>query len=143
MINSSSWGLRLSEWLNEKNSMQTVAHRIIAGFLAIGGTALGALMVITFLLPKAGLILNLVYLPGWLVFAAWNYLAFGNTATINIRRFWIFSACVNTVYLLIHFSPIEIAPDFLYFECWWVISITLSLIAAAIPCPPKNRGVVK
>jgi hypothetical protein len=88
--------------------------------------------------PKAGMVTHLYFLPGWLVYFGWVYLATGRgIAPVPPRLFWILSAAVNLGYFLHQYQPWRYLGDYdrslsggAY---WWLATGLLSIICALFP----------
>ena len=103
-------------------------HRVSALILAFGGSFWGMLLILSF---PFTILHNVAFIPGWIIFFGWCYIAMGRSVNMKPRLFWIFSTIVNLTYLILHYGSWLTQPssDKLVdaMEVWWIVTIVISL----------------
>ncbi len=119
----------------KQNPLYTV-ERLLAGILAVGGAYWACLLLLWLFVPPAGLVINAIYVPGWIVYAGWCYVAL-NRFSPGPRVFvWVGSIVVNGAYLLIDlgfFDGQATPPTALDLKgAWWITTIVISVLGLLI-----------
>ena len=114
----------------------TLPHKACAGILALGGVFWGMLLISSLILPPLGIMYNAIFTPGWIIFFGWCYILVGRSINMNTRLFWVLSALVNTIYLILHYGSWLTRPSsdkiVMSMEVWWIITILVSLFCSVL-----------
>lgn len=86
-----------------------VTQRVIAGLLFAMGSIWAVLLVISLFLI-VGIVINLVFVFGWLIYGGWFYVMTGRAMSVSLRFFWMASIVVHGVYGWL-FSRSEASQD--------------------------------
>ena len=121
----------------------SIMHRTVATVLAICGVYWALLLLYVLFFPIAGIIGNLIFAPGWAIFAGWWYIALGKPVLKDVRLFWLLSAVINFVYFLLHLEPwkwnssIERSLDMR--GVWWLVVVILSVVCCITFAPEISK----
>lgn len=74
-----------------------VAQRVIAGFLFALGTIWVFLLIVS-LFVLVGILFNVVFMFGWLIYAGWFHVMTGKAMSVSLRFFWMASIVVHGAY---------------------------------------------
>jgi len=103
-------------------------HRVSALILVFGGSLWAMLLILSF---PFTVLHNVAFIPGWIIFFGWCYIAAGRSVNMKPRLFWIFSTVVNLTYLILHYCSWLTQPSsnklVATMEAWWIITIIISL----------------
>lgn len=117
-------------------------ERSLAVVLAIGGSFFAILLLISILFPPHGFLINLVFVPGWMIYAGWCKIALDRLLGIRHPSFWICSVVVHVVYFTINwFYPSR--PLFSDVVSWWFVAVVCLSMVCFVLCrlkkePPKR-----
>jgi hypothetical protein len=79
------------------------AQRVIAGTLFLSGSVWAVLLILS-LFVLVGIVFNVIFVFGWLIYGGWFYVMIGKPMSVSLRFFWMASIVIHAGYGWL-FSP--------------------------------------
>lgn len=110
-----------------------IAQRWIAGILFALGSCWAVILVISLFLI-VGIVPNMIFIFGWLIYGGWFFVMIGKRMSISLRFFWMASIVVHASYGFI-FTGIAVSESSgKYLENGWAWWIPMALSIVALGC---------
>ncbi len=110
-------------------------RKIVAGVFAIAGLWWAMGLILTMLVPPIGIMINLYFLPGWLIYVGWWRILYSQPVKFSPRIFWLLSALLHLAYYGLSHTDIGLTSmDADLSRNWWLVVAGISCICIV----PKN-----